>query len=244
MARALQSQLVPRVLPEIGAFELGGFNRIANTVGGDLYAFEPLPGGRLAVLFGDASGHGMAAGLVMAVTHAVFRTQLPVDPSPGVMIQALNRVLCETGNSRSFFAGVYALLEPGGAVTAYVAGHPPVLKLDAEGRIVERLGSGSYPLGIKKNAVYAPNATVLAPGETLLLHSDGLPEARAASGEEFGDARIEHFLFRKAGAGPADTVFALAGELDRFLGRAACDDDVSIAAVRLKTADAGGLKTA
>ena len=236
MARELQAQLVPRVLPEIGAFELGGFNRIANTVGGDLYAFEPLSGGRLAVLFGDASGHGMAAGLVMAVTHAVFRTQLPVDPSPGAMIEALNRVLCETGNSRSFFAGVYALLEPGGVVTAYVAGHPPVLKVDAEGRVVKRLGSGSYPLGIKKNAVYASESTVLAPGETLLLHSDGLPEARGASGEEFGDARIEHFLFRKAGAAPSEVVSSLVWELDRFLGRAVCDDDVSIAAIRHKTA--------
>ncbi len=236
MARELQAQLVPRVLPEIGAFELGGFNRIANTVGGDLYAFEPLADGRLAVLFGDASGHGMAAGLVMAVTHAVFRTQLRVDPSPGAMIEALNRVLCETGNSRSFFAGVYAVLEPGGVVTAYVAGHPPVLKVDAEGRIVKRLGSGSYPLGIKKNAVYAPESTVLAKGETLLFHSDGLPEARGPSGEEFGDARIEHFLFLKAGAAPFEVVSALARELDRFLGRAVCDDDVSIAAIRLKTA--------
>ena len=236
MARELQAQLVPRVLPEIGAFELGGFNRIANTVGGDLYAFEPLPGGRLAVLFGDASGHGMAAGLVMAVTHAVFRTQLPVDPSPGAMIEALNRVLSETGNSRSFFAGVYALLEPGGGVTAYVAGHPPVLKLDAAGRVVQRLGSGSYPLGIKKNAVYTPETTTLEPGEMLVFHSDGLPDARGARGEEFGDARIEHFLFRKAGAAPYEVVSALAVELDRFLGRAVCDDDVSIAAVRRKSA--------
>ena len=236
MARTLQAQLVPRVLPEIGAFDLGGFNRIANTVGGDLYAFEPLSGGRLAVLFGDASGHGMAAGLVMAVTHAVFRTQLPVDPAPGAMIEALNRVLCETGSSRSFFAGVYALLERNGAVTAYVAGHPSVLRVDGGGKIVERLGAGSYPLGIKKNAAYAPIATALAPGETLLFHSDGLSEARAASGEEFGDARIESFLLRKAGAGPAETVFDLAQELDRFLGRAVCDDDVSIAAVRLKPA--------
>jgi sigma-B regulation protein RsbU (phosphoserine phosphatase) len=190
----------------------------------------------LAVLFGDASGHGMAAGLVMAVTHAVFRTQLPVDPAPGVMIEALNRVLCETGNSRSFFAGVYALLEPGGVVTAYVAGHPPILKVDAEGRVVQRLGSGSYPLGIKKNAAYAPESTVLAPGEMLLFHSDGLPEARGASGEEFGDARIEHFLFRKAGAAPSEVVSSLARELDRFLGRAVCDDDVSIAAIRHKSA--------
>jgi hypothetical protein len=236
MARELQAQLVPRVLPEIGGFELGGFNRIANTVGGDLYAFEPVSGGRLAVLFGDASGHGMAAGLVMAVTHAVFRTQLRVDPSPGAMIETLNRVLCETGNSRSFFAGVYALLEPGGGVTAYVAGHPPVLKVDAAGRIVKRLGSGSYPLGIRRNAAYTPESTDLAEGETLLFHSDGLLEARGASGEEFGDARIELLLVRKAGAAPFDVVASLAGELDRFMGRAVCDDDVSIAAIRRKTA--------
>ena len=219
MARDLQAQLVPRVLPEIGAFELGAFNRIANTVGGDLYAFEPLQDGRLAVLFGDASGHGMAAGLVMAVTHAVFRTQLSVDPSPAAMVGSLNRVLAETGNARSFFAGVYALLEPGGAVTAIVAGHPPVLKLDAEGRIVERLGTGSYPLGIRKNVEYRPVTTSLAPGETLLFHSDGLPEARGASGEEFGDARIESLLFRRAGARPHEVVASLVQDLDLFMGR-------------------------
>ena len=236
MARELQAQLVPRVLPEIGAFELGGFNRIANTVGGDLYAFEPLPDGRLAVLFGDASGHGMAAGLVMAVTHAIFRTQLPVDPSPAAMIGSLNRVLCETGNARSFFAGIYALLEPGGDVTAIVAGHPPVLKLDAEGRIVERLGTGSYPLGIKKNVQYVPVTTCLALGETLLFHSDGLPEARGANGEEFGDAHIEHLLFRRSGARPYEVVAALVAELDLFIGRVVAEDDVSIAAVRRKSA--------
>ena len=61
-------------------------------------------------------------------------------------------------------------------------------------------------------------------------------EPRRWSGEEFGDARIEHFLFRKAGAAPSEVVSSLVRELDRFLGRAACDDDVSIAAIRHKTA--------
>ncbi|HSB64560.1 MAG TPA: PP2C family protein-serine/threonine phosphatase, partial [Thermoanaerobaculia bacterium] len=145
-------------------------------------------------------------------------------------------VLCETGNARSFFAGVYALLEPGGAVTAIVAGHPPVLKLDAEGRIVVRLGSGSYPLGIKKNVQYAPVTTCLAPGEVLLFHSDGLPEARGANGEEFGDAHIEHLLFRRSGARPYELVAALVQDLDLFLGRAAAEDDVSIAVIRRKSA--------
>ncbi len=164
MARALQAQLVPRPLPEIGSFELAGMSRVANTVGGDLYAFEPLAGGRIAVLFGDASGHGMAAGLVMAVTHAAFRTQLGVDATPLAMAASLNRVLCETGSARSFFAGVCGVAEADGSFSAVVAGHPPVLKLDCEGRVVERLGRGSYPLGIRKNAVWTPGTALLAPG--------------------------------------------------------------------------------
>ena len=234
MARALQAQLVPRPLPEIGCFELAGESRVANTVGGDFYAFEPLPGGRVVVLFGDASGHGMAAGLVMAVTHAAFRTQLGVDPSPVAMAASLNRVLCETGSSRSFFAGICGFLEADGTFTAIVAGHPPVLKLDPEGRVVERLGTGAYPLGIRKNTVWTPQTASLAPGEMLLFHSDGLPEARGESGEEYGDARVEAVAARTSGARPGELVAALTADLDRFLGRFPADDDVSIAAIRRK----------
>jgi serine phosphatase RsbU (regulator of sigma subunit) len=234
MARALQAQLVPRPLPEIGNFELAGESRVANTVGGDFYAFEPLSGGRVAVLFGDASGHGMAAGLVMAVTHAAFRTQLRVDPAPAAMAASLNGVLCETGSARSFFAGVCGLLEADGTFAAVVAGHPPVLKLGRDGRVVERLGKGSYPLGIRKNAVWVPQTTSLAPGETLLFHSDGLPEARDECGKEFGDARVEAVAAGRAGARPGELVAALTADLDQFLGREPADDDVSIAAVRRK----------
>jgi serine phosphatase RsbU (regulator of sigma subunit) len=235
MARALQAQLVPRPLPEIGCYELAGESRVANTVGGDLFSFEPLEGGRVAVLFGDASGHGMAAGLVMAVTHAAFRTQLLVDPTPDAMAAALNRVLCETGSSRSFFAGICGLLEPDGTFRAIVAGHPSVLRLDGEGRLVERIGTGSYPLGIKKSTAWTLQSACLAPGETLLFHSDGLPEARGESAGEYGDARIEAVAARKPGARPGELVGALTADLDRFLGRVPIDDDVSIAAIRRKS---------
>ena len=101
---------------------------------------------------------------------------------------------------------------------------------------VARLGSGSYPLGIKKNIQYASVTTCLAPGEALLFHSDGLPEARGSNGEEFGDAHIEHLLFRRSGARPYELVAALVQDLDLFLGRAAAEDDVSIAVIRRKSA--------
>ncbi|MGZ5382198.1 MAG: PP2C family protein-serine/threonine phosphatase [Thermoanaerobaculia bacterium] len=94
----------------------------------------------------------------------------------------------------------------------------------------------AFPLGIKKNVEYVPVTTTLASSEVLLFHSDGLSEARGANGEEFGDARIEHLLFRRAGARPHEVVSALAADLDLFLGRVAAEDDVSIAAVRRKSA--------
>lgn len=99
LARDLQASLIPHEMPRTEPWEIAAFNRIANTVGGDIYDFVPLADGRLAVLFGDASGHGMAAGLVMAVAHAAFRTQLEVDPSPASIVASLNRILCRTGGS-------------------------------------------------------------------------------------------------------------------------------------------------
>lgn len=237
MARQLQAELVPQALPAVPGFELGAFNRVANTVGGDLYEFQPLPDGRLAVLFGDASGHGMAAGLVMAVAHTAWRLQLERDPTPAAVVETLNRVLCRTGSCRTagprqFFAGVALLLGPDGAFTASIAGHPPVLRVDAGGRVVERFGRGAYPLGIKPSQAYQVEEGALGPGESLLLHSDGLTEARDEVGREFGDLRVLAVLARAAGRPAAEVAAALSAEVLAFLGRRPVGDDVSIAVIR------------
>ena len=241
MARQLQAELVPQSLPAVPGYELGAFNRVANTVGGDIYEFQPLPDGRLAVLFGDASGHGMAAGLVMAVAHTAWRLQLERDPSPAAVLETLNRVLCRTGSCRTsgprqFFAGVSLILRPDGSFTAAVAGHPPMLRVDASGSVVERFGRGSYPLGVKEGLSWETEEGVLPQGESLLLHSDGLPEARDEQGREFGDARILALLARTAGWSAPELAAALAGEVLAFLGRRPIGDDVSIAVLRRQPA--------
>jgi serine phosphatase RsbU (regulator of sigma subunit) len=232
LARELQSSLIPKILPGAPGYEIGAYNRIANMVGGDIYDFVLLPDGRLAVLFGDASGHGMTAGLVMAVAHAAFRTQLETDPAPEAMFATLNRILCRTGGPRAFFGGVYLLLSPDGAFTGSVAGHPPVLRIGGGGEIRERIGVGAYPLGVKTPQSWARHTGRFEPGETLLLHSDGLPEARDASGAEFGDARIEASVRRAAGLSAPALVDALARDLAAFCGRESPEDDVTIAAIR------------
>ena len=236
LARDLQAGLIPRDLPQTDQYEIAAHYEIANTVGGDIYDFVPLPDGRIAVLFGDASGHGMAAGLVMAVAHAAFRTQLEVDPSPAAVITSLNRILCRTGGPRSFFACCYVVLSPSGEFVITTAGHPQVLRVDANGKVIERLGYGSYPLGIKKGLVWRYDHGRLDPGERLVFHSDGLTEARNANGREFGDAFVEAVLGWNAAASAATIVQTLVEELRLFTGGRLPEDDVSLAVVRRKWA--------
>jgi serine phosphatase RsbU (regulator of sigma subunit) len=232
LARELQASLIPKSLPAPEGFALGAHNEIANMVGGDIYDFVPLPDGRLAVLFGDASGHGMAAGLVMAVAHAAFRTQLEVDASPKAMFGTLNRILSRTGSPRAFFGCIYLLVARDGTVTGSVAGHPPALRLGPNGGVLERIGTGAYPLGIKADLSWTVATTRLEPGQTLFLHSDGLSEARSPAGEEYGDGRIERALLDRPALAPQELADALSEDVRRFRGEETPDDDVSIAVVR------------
>ena len=235
LARELQASLLPKTMPELLAWELSAWNRIANMVGGDVYDFVPLPDGRLAVLFGDASGHGMAAGLVMAVAHAGFRTQLETDPSPEAVVPSMNRLLCRAGGPRSFFSCVYILASPDGSFRITVSGHPQVLRMDQRGIVLERYGKGSYPLGIRSTLDWPIDESSLEPGESLVLYSDGLTEARNAAEEEFGDERIEGALrLFAASSSTATLVSELAGAVNRFCGRVPPEDDVSIAVIRKK----------
>ena len=235
LARDLQADLIPKHPPQTDHYEIAAFNQIANTVGGDIYDFVPLPDGRLAILFGDASGHGMAAGLVMAVAHASFRTQLDVDPTPCAIVQSLNRILCRTGGPRSFFACCYVLLAPDGSFLAAVAGHPPIVKIDTNGKVVSRIGRGAYPLGVKAGMTWEVVSCSLAPGERLLFHSDGLTEARNAAGRDFGDSYVDTIAGWDPRAAPSALIESLVGEMRLFTGGHPPEDDISVAVVARRT---------
>ena len=174
----------------------------------------------------------MAAGLIMAVAHAAFRTQLDVDPSPPAMLATLNRILCRTGGPRAFFSCVYLLLSEDGSYVGSVAGHPMPLLVDREGAVRARIGKGAYPLGIRPNLVWAVETGRVEPGSSLFLHSDGLSEGRSGSGEEFGDARVEVLLRQFAPYDPQSEADAIFGSFRSFRGRGVPEDDVSVAVIR------------
>jgi len=229
VARALQADLLPDEPPTVPGWGFAHAYRTANEVGGDYFDLRPLADGRLAVVIGDASGHGMAAGLLMALAHASLHTALDLDPAPERVAALLNRALCRAGDRRAFMSLFYGLLEPSTGRFDYVcAGHPFPLLRRAWGA-VEELGCGGLPLGMRTDLRVAPQRTDLGPGDLLLLYTDGLPEGVDAEDRAFGFGRLRAEL--GPGGPPAALRDRLLGALDHHRAGRSLRDDVSLVVV-------------
>ncbi|MFQ5350645.1 MAG: PP2C family protein-serine/threonine phosphatase, partial [Thermoanaerobaculia bacterium] len=203
--------------------------RSANTVGGDYYEFLPLPDGRVALAVGDASGHGIAAAMLMAISNATLRLAVDTDPSPLAVAEMMNRALVGTGGPRAFLTLFYALLEPAGGRFEYVcAGHPFPLLRRGGGEVV-KLGSGAFPLGLRSRLELASAGNEMRPGDLLLLYTDGIPEALDEQGEAFGFDRLQSSL--QTGGSAQEVHDRIVAEVERFEDRGEHDDDRSLVVI-------------
>ena len=227
VARELQEDLLPHDVPPIPGYDFAHSYRTANEVGGDYYDLTPLPDGRVSLLVGDASGHGMAAGLVMAIANATLKTALDLDPRPERVIQLLNRTLCRTGNKRTFMSVFYALLDPRTGEMEYVcAGHPFPLLRRSDGT-VEELGCGGLPLGLREPLDVCSERVVIHPGDLMLLYTDGLAEALDTNGSEaFGYPRIA--ALTRDGGSPNTVHERILRAFDRHVGNEPILDDLTV----------------
>ncbi|QQR72189.1 MAG: SpoIIE family protein phosphatase [Holophagales bacterium] len=226
VARSVQAELLPRGTVEIPGFRVAHGYRTANEVGGDYYDFLPVEGGRIAVVVGDASGHGMAAGLVMALASAAIRTAVELDPSPVAVARTVNHVLARTGGARSFMSLFVGLLDPASGALEYVdAGHPFPLLRRRTGELVE-LGRGGLPLGLRSTLPLAAEQAVLEDGDVLVFYSDGLPEGVGRDGQAFGFERLRELV---ALGGTVEAIHArILAAFDTRHGTEAPADDLTL----------------
>jgi len=226
VARELQADLLPQTVSTVTGYTFAHSYRTANEVGGDYYDVRPLADGRVALVVGDASGHGMAAGLVMAIANATLGTALDLDPSPERVLNLLNRTLCRTGTRRTFMSLFYAVLQPDLGILEYVcAGHPfPFLR--RENGAIEELGQGGLPLGLHEPLPVQCHKVALRPGDLLVMYTDGLAESIDAKGRAFGYDGIQELL-RSAGSPPTvhDRILAA---FDRHIGEEPLRDDLTL----------------
>jgi sigma-B regulation protein RsbU (phosphoserine phosphatase) len=227
VARELQEDLLPQTLPIVPGYTFAHFYRTAKEVGGDYHDVAILPDGRVDLTIGDASGHGMAAGLVMAIANATLKAAMDLDPSPERVLALLNRTLCRTGTKRTFMSVFYAVLTPETGQLEYVcAGHPFPLIRRVDGTL-EELGCGGFPLGLREPLAVEPRTAKLQPGDLLLLYTDGLAEAVDATGKEaFGYERIRAVL--ELGGSPQSVHEGMLRAFDRHTAGEPLRDDLTL----------------
>ena len=251
LARAVQERLLPDALPEVPGLAVAARWRPSRDVSGDTYEVCRLEGGRLLVAVADVVGKGIGASLLMATLQAglrLLRPDLeaagPDGPDLGAATARLDRLVAQSTEPHQFVTLAWGVVEPPGAGGAgpggagrfryVVAGHPPPRLLRAGGA-VESLAVGGPLLGVLDGARFAQGDVALAPGDTVLLYTDGATEAEDARGEELEVAGLDRLLATHAGAGPAPLLDAVLRGVDAWAaGGAADDDDLTLVAVRVR----------
>jgi serine phosphatase RsbU (regulator of sigma subunit)/anti-sigma regulatory factor (Ser/Thr protein kinase) len=189
VAQLIQQQFLPHELPDLPGWHVAAFYRPALEVGGDFYDFIDLPDGLIGIVVGDVTDKGVPAALVMATTHAALRAEAPRLVAPSEVLTRVNELLVDEMPAHMFVTCLYAVLDPASGELRYAnAGHNvPYVGFGAE---VAELRATGMPLGLMPGMQYQEKQATLAPGQTMLLHSDGLAEAHGPDREMFGFPRV------------------------------------------------------
>jgi serine phosphatase RsbU (regulator of sigma subunit) len=233
LARQVQLSFLPRERPKVRGYDFGSYYKSAQVVGGDYYGFIPLPGGRLAVAVGDVAGKGVPAALLMAKLSSDARFALLTEDEPGRAIEKLNNLLYEhTCQVDRFVTLAAAVLDPARhAVTLVNAGHlAPLLYRASEGAFRECMPKAlaGLPLGVTDGTPYESHQVPLEPGDSLLLYTDGIPDALDARHNPFGPEGIHRILQGAGGARPEALVERMAKAVEQHASGTEPHDDITL----------------
>ncbi len=238
IAREVQERLFPQKLPPVAGLDYSGKCRTALGVGGDYYDFLALPDGMLGVALGDVSGKGIAAALMMASLQASLRAEATrAQNDIGGMIARVNQMLYDASAEDRYATLFYAQYDPATRRFTYVnAGHnPPMVFRHSSGTAdVERLDQKGGPVvGLIMDCQYEQAEVALAPGDVVVLYTDGFSEAMNRSLEEWGEKRLMQAL-RETRDLPADGIIASTMKAaTAFADGAPQSDDMTLVVLRL-----------
>lgn len=236
VAQDIQRALLPASSGlEVGAVRLAGCNELCEDASGDYYDFIELEGGRVAFAVGDVSGHGLGSALVMASARAFLRAFTRVGSDLAETMTMMNDFLSRDMTNGKFMSLFVGVLDPATATLRWSsAGHNPPVHWRAASGDFEMLESTCPVLGVIQGMPFDRGPDVhLAPGDLLLLYTDGATEAPSPSGELFGEDRLRAVVKEAAGAPVAGVLEAVSSAIKRWTGGAPNRDDVTLLAVRV-----------
>ncbi|MFD3653496.1 PP2C family protein-serine/threonine phosphatase [Streptomyces sp. 24-1644] len=233
----LQQSLLPAKLPTVPGLEAASYYHTASPdlLGGDFYDLFPLDADRWAFFLGDVCGKGPQAAAVTSLTRYTLRAAALHDPDPVTVLTTLNTVLHEryTSGDTRYCTAIFGILRPGSdhvGVHLASGGHPSALIQRADGTAHYLPTPGGMLIGVLPQAQFTPARTQLLPGDTLLLYTDGLTEARTGPKRElYGDEALRAFTAEQSATGPQALITALSGLLAGFGD--GLDDDTALLAL-------------
>jgi phosphoserine phosphatase RsbU/P len=199
VARRIQQSLLPRHLPQEGWFVVCGSSQSSHQVGGDYFDVAPLGPDMWSLVVADVSGKGVSSALLASFLQGAFLSSTSTTDIPEVLAR-INIFLSDRAEHGKYATMFYSRLDSDGRLTYANAGHCPSLLVRATGAI-EELGATSMPVGLVPETAFAVGRKNLAPGDRIVLYTDGVTEAQNDAGEFFGRRRLRRAVEQ---AGPAD----------------------------------------
>ncbi|MEZ5416815.1 MAG: SpoIIE family protein phosphatase [Vicinamibacterales bacterium] len=187
IAAEIQRSLLPEGRRDGAFFQAMGASLPSRSIGGDFFEYTDTDDGGIGVVLGDVAGKGPAAALLTAKIQGLFTAQVGAT-TPAAAMRQVNQGLLKRQVDARYATVFYATLSPAGLLTYCNAGHNPPLVVGASG--VRTLAGSGMPVGLFGGATYADEQTTLAPGDVLVMFSDGVTEALNPAGEEYGEARL------------------------------------------------------
>jgi sigma-B regulation protein RsbU (phosphoserine phosphatase) len=230
----LQRSLLPTELPRVSTLDMAVYSRTTSEAGGDYYHVLTLPRGRVGILVADVCGHGAAAAMLVAVLHSLVTTYSGPATPPGHLLSYVNDHLSRLSarSAGKFVTAIYAVYDPDRATLTWAnAGHPPPRLLRADGSRQVLTGERCVPLGIVAGTAYPEAEVSLLPGDQVVLHTDGVTEAKNRSGEQFGEQRLDEAVAPSA-AGARASIGKILEALETFTGKAPPLDDYTLLALK------------
>lgn len=241
IAREIQTWLLPGAAPQIPGISVAYATRPANTVAGDYYDVFPRPGktneeNRVVFAVADVAGKSIPAAMLMATFQASLKTLSTAQVALPELVANMNKYACSNSQGGLRFTTAFlAEYDTANRSFTYInAGHNNPILRRANGSI-ERLDVGGLPLGILAESTYQSACVTLAPGDWLVIFTDGLVEAENARQEEYGEYRLLNAIAAGAATAPAEMLNRLMAELDLFVGSTPQHDDVTCLLVKAET---------
>jgi serine phosphatase RsbU (regulator of sigma subunit) len=232
-AREIQERLLPKRIPQIRGLDIAGAWNPAAVVSGDYFDVIKFGDTKIGVCICDVVGKGISAALLMANLQASFRAFASELVSPGAVVSKLNDVICNNIASDKFVTFCYCILDVNKVSLTYAsAGHWPPVLVRRSGETLS-LRDGGPPLGLFPDHSYENIELQLESGDRLVLYTDGLTEARNASGIEFGEHNVARIGNENMRLSAAEMLETLRREVTTFCN-GTFDDDLTLVVVTVK----------